>query len=556
MKKKIIIALCTLLSVAVIGTGIWGVMKVQADKAVVDVYSVSYVMGQPWGSEETLTGIISTDINQEIKLTDKQVVEEVYVQEGDQVEIGTELMKVDMTLVNIDLELERLSLENLGLRLELANSDLEKLKKEVPISLSEGKALAKDMILTANPSEEGETDETVIPEEVPQEELPQAESQALTTLDYNSIPYKGDGTTSNPYVFLVAEGTVIKGEFFNKMKGLDVTGVAEVGTPACFFIEIRENNLIEGGLIASWWKRGEALASCNPSAEWLVSNSSIDFSTDGSNDDLDGIDLDDGGGFWEDGGYVIPEGYTKSQLDKMKSEKEAEIRDLELKIKESNLKIEKIERQLEDEVIKSTVKGMVKKVGDPQVGADPDGSPFLVVTSEEGFYIKGQMSELQLESIKTGQIVQGSTWESGSVFQAEIKEISPYPTTGAPNYYGMGNTNVSYYPFIAYIENGNNLKNNENAELAAVDEMDEMSNSFYIATSYIRSEGNKSYVYIADENDRLKKTYITTGKNFQSYLTEVKQGLTMEDRIAFPYGKNVKDGTKVRDSEPDMFMGY
>ena len=50
---------------------------------------------------------------------------------------------------------------------------------------------------------------------------------------------------------------------------------------------------------------------------------------------------------------------------------------------------------------------------------------------------------------------------------------------------------------------------------------------------------------IADENDRLKKQYVVTGKTIYGSAVEIKSGLSESDRIAFPYGKNAVEGANV-----------
>ena len=59
---------------------------------------------------------------------------------------------------------------------------------------------------------------------------------------------------------------------------------------------------------------------------------------------------------------------------------------------------------------------------------------------------------------------------------------------------------------------------------------------------------NGMYVYIA-ENNTLKKQYVTTGKTLWGYEIEILSGLTMEDYIAFPYGKHVHEGAQAVVSE-------
>lgn len=47
-----------------------------------------------------------------------------------------------------------------------------------------------------------------------------------------------------------------------------------------------------------------------------------------------------------------------------------------------------------------------------------------------------------------------------------------------------------------------------------------------------------------DENGKLVKTYVRTGGTLWNSYTAVYDGLSEEDWIAFPYGKQVKEGAK------------
>ena len=133
---------------------------------------------------------------------------------------------------------------------------------------------------------------------------------------------------------------------------------------------------------------------------------------------------------------------------------------------------------------------------------------------------------------------------------ATITEISPYPNTG--NYYGGdGNPNSSYYPFTAYVEDASGLSNGDGVQISmsTSDANVDSSKIICIDRAYVRTENGKSYVYKADENNRLKKQYITTGKIVYSQEIIIKGGLSLDDRIAFPYGKTAKEGVKVTDSD-------
>ena len=118
----------------------------------------------------------------------------------------------------------------------------------------------------------------------------------------------------------------------------------------------------------------------------------------------------------------------------------------------------------------------------------------------------------------------------------------------------MGNNNVSYYPYTVKLNDSVNFKEGEYASLEFIFE-EEKTNSFYVTSAFILSENGKNYVYIAGEGDKLEKRELNIGKNMHGML-EVRGGITMDDRIAFPYGKNIKEGTPVVDgSLEDLYSG-
>ena len=48
-----------------------------------------------------------------------------------------------------------------------------------------------------------------------------------------------------------------------------------------------------------------------------------------------------------------------------------------------------------------------------------------------------------------------------------------------------------------------------------------------------------------------------TGRTFYGSLIEIKEGVTKEDYVAFPYGKKVKEGAKAKKSTlAELYGGY
>ena len=55
----------------------------------------------------------------------------------------------------------------------------------------------------------------------------------------------------------------------------------------------------------------------------------------------------------------------------------------------------------------------------------------------------------------------------------------------------------------------------------------------------------------------MEKQPVTTGRTFYGSTVEIKTGITMEDSLAFPYGKNVREGAKTRQASlEDLYSMY
>ena len=362
----------------------------------------------------------------------------------------------------------------------------------------------------------------------------------------NAVAFMGTGTREDPYRFLCTKNVLIQGAFLNWAGGFDDTGVRSQDPVYCL-LEVRTEDKEDGVLLAAMLLDGNTIAESVQPEVWFRTYLGYDQwdilppPEEEIPEDEEWIDIP------EDFIEFIPEediiqGYSKEELEKAISEKQKEISDAELDIKEADLKIKKTEQQLEGEVVKSTLDGTVKKVGDPAKG-EVDGEPFIEVESAAGAYIQGMVGEYQLDSVKPGQIVTGMAYESQMGFQAEITEVSPYPQEG----YSSGMQEQSYYPFTAVIQDGEGFKANEMVSMDLPAEGGEITGIF-ISREYIRTQNGEEFVYKEGEDQRLKKQKVTTGRTFYGSTVEIKEGITLEDKLAFPYGKNVREGAGVREA--------
>lgn len=228
---------------------------------------------------------------------------------------------------------------------------------------------------------------------------------------------------------------------------------------------------------------------------------------------------------------------TREEIQKQIQEREKAIRGYQLDLKEADLNIRSIEKTLENQTVKSTLNGVVKLVSDPENTSGQD--PLVQVVSSEGLYIQGTLPENQLEQMQTGQILSGYCYDNGVSFTAQVKEISPYPQDNG------GDPRNSQYPFTAYIEDAQGLSNNSYAELT-FENMNTESGAITLEKAFVRSEEGQYYVMKEDENGKLKKQPVQIARIVNGAY-ELAGGLTYEDKIAFPYGRQVTEGANCQD---------
>lgn len=243
-------------------------------------------------------------------------------------------------------------------------------------------------------------------------------------------------------------------------------------------------------------------------------------------------------------------GGTAAEIQQQIKDKEKKIRDYQLDIKETNLEIKDIQKKLNNQTIKSTLNGVVKTVGDPEKESN-DGKPLIQVVSSEGLYVQGTVSESKMNKLKVGATLSGYSYDNGVSFTAEVREISPYPSDN-----GQDGANASSYPFTAYIADASGLSNNSWAELTLLDEGDGPGEGIYLEKPFVRTENGQYYVMKDDGTGHLTKQIVQVGGIQYGSSYQITGGLSMDDKITFPYGKDVREGAKTEEGTLDDLYNY
>lgn len=233
--------------------------------------------------------------------------------------------------------------------------------------------------------------------------------------------------------------------------------------------------------------------------------------------------------------------FSREDLAGQIKDKQSEIKDKELSLKEAKLKLEEDKLVSTDGKVLSAMDGVVTEVKDPsEVKA---GETLIKVKGETGFTITVNVSEYLIKEIQLGETLQVTTFESASSFTAEVTDISFEPIE-----HRNDNKNMTFYPVTATaVDQDIDLKQGESCQIERA-AADATSDVLCISNMFVRKDDQGSYCMIADEEDRLKKVYVQTGSNSWGAV-EILSGITSDDRIAFPYGKNVQEGSPVVEKE-------
>ena len=578
MNKTMKRALLIVGGVAVAGGVVWGILTLarNAHRGNVDVYAVSdFSMTDYWGDTSQTSGMVSTDQMQKIFLSDTQKVKQVYVKEGQTVRKGDKLLSYDTTLTALDIERAQINYERQQLQQETAKKELERLllaqnQEELQKQIEELQTKIDELI---GKNQEQWYDENSVP-------IP-----SVTTVEGKAAALQGDGSKEEPLYFNWNTGDPLSEENLIKL-------LPEEAEEAYVVLVIRKDNRSQHQPAAYITLRLE-LESGSPIAPEPDGGTGTQSGTgaDTGSAPADGPDTETGEGGqttdapvtseqklnyyyenlpgieWQDPEVttdeirelqkeleelqkLLEESYPKEELIKMIRDKNKEIAQMDTSIKLAKVNLEKVKKEVGSDTVYSELEGTVKAVRDPN-GGDFTGSEAVVeVSGGGGYYIDGALSELELGTVSIGGTVQVNSWMTGASCQGEIVEISDYPTDNA-NSWSDGNSNVSYYPFKVFVPEEANLQEGDWVEMSYQNTAGDDGNTMYLESMFIRSENGKSYVMARGENGKLEKRWVQTGRNLWGSYTQIRGGLTVDDFVAFPYGRNAVEGAGTTEATPD-----
>ena len=558
---------------------VWGGLTLarNAHRGNVDVYAVSdFSMTNYWGDTSQTSGMVSTDQMQKIFLSDTQKVKQVYVKEGQTVRKGDKLLSYDTTLTALDIERAQIDYERQQLQQETAKKELERLllaqnQEELQAAIDELTAQI-DELIKKNQEQWYDANSVPIP--------------SITTVEGKATALQGNGSKEEPLYFNWNTEDSLSEENLIKLLPVDAE-------EAYVVLVIRKDNRSQHQPVAYITLRLEleSVSPITPEPDSSGTGTQSGTGADTGSEPADGPDTETGEGGqttdtpvtseqklnyyyenlpgieWQDPEVttdeirelqkeleelqkLLEESYPKEELIKMIRDKNKEIAQMDTSIKLAKVNLEKVKKEVGSDTVYSELEGTVKAVRDPNSGDFTGSEAVVEVSGGGGYYIDGALSELELGTVSVGGTVQVNSWMTGASCEGEIVEISDYPTDNA-NSWSDGNSNVSYYPFKVFVSEEANLQEGDWVEMSYQNTAGDDGNTMYLESMFIRSENGKSYVMARGENGKLEKRWVQTGRNLWGSYTQIRGGLTVDDFVAFPYGRDVAEGAGTTEATPD-----
>ena len=528
--RKILLILMAVLLLAAAGAAVWW-FTVGKPKEPVKVFSFNYLgMTEYWGDDRESYGPVTTDRIQTVYISDTQTVTQIHVEPGMEVKKGDLLLSFDTTLTDLALERKRLDVEKLKLQLLNAEEYLQEIKNMRPMQIPQ-------------PAPDDESEEQLGALLTQQSQVSFLEEYDGSEADKALILWVRADAPVNDAMLEEVWATAVEFQTANRPEepeaeetpGEEADAPSEGGEDAeedegpvevkNFYVVIKvTTSNRELGSKTVW--QGLHVYRNEGSYSFQFFDATIPDHMLSETDETDKPGFDYGSG------------YTWAQLQQMRSEQERKIADLQLQIRmaEADYKLKQLEAA--DGHVYAKFDGTVVSLLSIDE-ALATSQPLLKVSGGGGFYVEGTVSELQREQLVIGQEVTVNDWNTGMVYIGTIRSVGDFPSQDS-YWNGMGNPNSSYYPFTVFVDGSADLQ--EGRYVSIIFSAGSAQNGIYLENPFLRTEQGRSYVYVRGEDGLLEKRYVTTGKSLWGSYTEILEGITSDDFLAFPYGKDVKEG--------------
>lgn len=538
-KRFIVIPLLVLL----VGGGAFGAVKLLQGKNTVNVAPVSDAvaeakmytldeMGDTYYGKLVKGSVASIKTNPELK------IESVKVKKGDSVKKGDLILAYDVH-----------SLED-----NVADAELmvKTLTNEITILQNE-----IDILTRIQPSENKPEDEEPEEEETKDEAAPGVAFEKKLTP--KSVPLGGSGTAEDPLIYIAGEDTVISSQLLEQLEKSSGAAAVYVCDETGAQLYAR---FIDGSQIAGYRKDLPVSdgVTVTPGGMIAYSGGTVGFAafvTAGAAQS--GADMPQG--------YEMPEMpempelpdtdmssyelslndnymYSLRELKDMISQREKDIASKELEKRQAELNVKRSKKLAETGGETAQIDGKVTFVA-KDIYHLPENGSYVTIANEDGMSVSSSVGEFSRDKISVGMEADITNFETGAVTKGVVTELSDKPSEQGGSDDSQGSALESQYAFTVTLND--EMEISEDSEVQISFPREGAENAIIVPAPLVRSEAGRCFMMIANnETNRLEKRYVTIGE-VSATSVEILDGITEDDRFAFPYGKSV-EGVRVVDS--------
>ena len=596
-KRKIIIPL---ICIIVVGAITFALAYKKYSDSFIKVIPVSEAVGMfnhDGVGKILIKGSLKKGSVQNVNVNNELNIGEVKVEKGDTVKKGDVLIAYDTNLLQLNVDAQQTQIDILTNQIKIAENELVTLKGLIP---------AENAPVEQPPVEEIPTE---APTNVTVEEDEPVVFEYEKQITEKTTPLSGDGSKSSPFVFNVGEDTVVTKQYMQYLAGNNTANITTSATESATKATegatqatkddsryaIFHMYSTDGTLLYSWLVDGTKITD-GDIANWQCSNGVV-ISEDGSiqvaqgtnlfatlvtynqsNSDLyDEGSLEDIYSEYLSGNVEIPAEYedvqngliadsedavvnqnymyTQAELQSMISAKEDEIDDLEFSKRQAEIDLNNAQKDLENGGEVANIDGTVAFVAQSNEQAIKEGA-YVTVVNDSITTVVGSVSENDLPNVSVGMKVTASNDITSEEFEGEIIQIAEEASVGQGGYdeYGLYDDTVSYYDVTVELSKKVDIKEDESVTIIA--DTNEATESVWLDNAFVRIENGKTYVMVATDDNVIEKRYVETGQSYFGLSTEITSGLSLEDRIALPYGKTQEGKPVVDATFEELYMGF
>ncbi len=215
--------------------------------------------------------------------------------------------------------------------------------------------------------------------------------------------------------------------------------------------------------------------------------------------------------------------------------------------------IEKLENDLTNATVTSTMDGIVQEVNE-NTAYDNMGNPkpFMTIMASGEYRIKGKVNEQNVWNLSQGQPViirsrvdETRTW-TGTISQIDTSSTyDDSDSSGGTVYYGgsgsSGQTSTSYAFYVAP-DASSDFMLGQHVFIELDNGQETAREGLWISAMYLELEENDAYAWAVGSNNKLERRRLELG-DYDSAMDEyqILDGLAAEDYIAFP-GNLLQEG--------------